>query len=86
MRVIELPDEEMAALTAKAAAAGLSLEAWLKQLACTEEAQPRHPRRHISERICEIMQGVPAEDFATLPKDGLQQIDHYVYGVPKKDL
>jgi hypothetical protein len=31
------PDERAAALKAKTAAAGLSLEAWLKQLAGTEE-------------------------------------------------
>jgi hypothetical protein len=37
MTVIELADEDAAALKAKAAAAGLSLEAWLKQLAGTAE-------------------------------------------------
>ena len=33
MTVIELPDEQAAALKAKAAAQGLSLEAWFKKLA-----------------------------------------------------
>jgi plasmid stability protein len=33
MTVIELPDEQVAALKAKAAAEGLSLEAWLQKLA-----------------------------------------------------
>jgi hypothetical protein len=33
MTVIELPDEQAAASRAKAAAAGLSLEAWLNELA-----------------------------------------------------
>ena len=28
---------------------------------------------------------VPAEDLAQLPKDGASQIDHYVYGVPKRE-
>ena len=36
MTVIELPDEQAAALKAKAAAAGLTLEAWLNKLAGTE--------------------------------------------------
>jgi hypothetical protein len=31
----------------------------------------------------ENMKRVPSEDLAALPKDGLNQIDHYVYGVPK---
>jgi hypothetical protein len=36
MTVIELPDEQATALKAKAAASGLTLEAWLKQLAAPE--------------------------------------------------
>ena len=36
MTVIELPDEQAAALKAKAAAAGLTLEAWLMHLAGAE--------------------------------------------------
>jgi hypothetical protein len=31
------------------------------------------------------MKDLPPEDFAALPKDGLSQIDHYVYGVPKRN-
>jgi hypothetical protein len=84
MRVIELADEEAAALTAKAAAAGLSLEAWLKQLAGAEEAPV--PKRPIWEIIIDNMKNVPPEDLAALPRDGASQIDHYVYGLPKRDL
>jgi hypothetical protein len=36
MTVIELPDEQATALKAKAAAQGLTLEAWLKRLADEE--------------------------------------------------
>ncbi|MBZ5624489.1 MAG: hypothetical protein LAQ69_38190 [Acidobacteriia bacterium] len=36
MIVIQLPDEQAAALTAKAAAQGLTLENWLGKLAATE--------------------------------------------------
>jgi hypothetical protein len=36
MTVIELPDQQAAALKAKAAAQGLTLEAWLKRLADEE--------------------------------------------------
>jgi plasmid stability protein len=38
MTVIELPDQQAAALKAKAAAQGLTLEAWLKKLADDEGA------------------------------------------------
>jgi hypothetical protein len=40
MTVIELPDEQAAALKAQAAAAGLTLEAWLKKLAASEANGP----------------------------------------------
>lgn len=77
---IQLSDEHAIALQAKAAAEGLSLEAWLEKLAVQES--PR--RRHVWEVIAENMKDVPPEDFTALPKDGLSQIDHYVYGVPKR--
>ena len=41
--------------------------------------------RPIWEVISEIMKDVPAEDLSTLPKDGASQIDHYIYGLPKRD-
>jgi hypothetical protein len=40
MTVIELPDEQAAALQAKAKAAGLTLEAWLKQLPPSRSTRP----------------------------------------------
>jgi hypothetical protein len=42
MTVIELPDEPAAALKAKAAAAGLTLEGWLIKLAAAESSA-EHP-------------------------------------------
>ena len=48
MTVIELPDEAAAALNAKAAAAGLTLEAWLKQLAGAQE-EPKPVRGPLQE-------------------------------------
>jgi antitoxin ChpS len=41
MTLIQIPDDQAAALQAKAAAQGLTLEAWLRSLAGLEE-----PRRH----------------------------------------
>jgi len=88
MTVIELPDDQAAALKAKASAVGLTLEAWLKQLADAEE-RPREatqPLRHIADMILENMKDVPPEIMATMPKDGASQHDHYIYGWPKKEL
>jgi hypothetical protein len=83
MTVIELSDEQAAALTAKAAAEGLSLEAWIEKLA---EPAANRPRRHISEIIRENMSRVPAEIMANTPTDGASQLDHYIYGWPKRDV
>jgi len=84
MTVIELPDEQAAILKAKAAAEGLSLEAWLKKLA-REERPASRPERHIAEEILVHMQNVPPEIMARMPKDGASQHDHYIYGWPKKE-
>jgi hypothetical protein len=84
MTVIELPDEQAAVLKAKAAAEGLSLEAWLQKLAEQERAATR-PHRHIADVILENMQNVPPEIMARMPEDGASQHDHYIYGWPKKE-
>ena len=44
MKVLELSDEQAAALRAKAAAAGLSLEDWLQKLAASETPSPEPPK------------------------------------------
>lgn len=87
MAVIELPDDQAAALKAKATAAGLTLEAWLKQLAAGEEnAQVSQPLRNIASFIVESMKDVPPEIMATMPQDGASQHDHYIYGWPKREV
>jgi len=86
MTVIELTDEQAAALRAKAAAEGLTLEAWFKKLAGTENGPvAEKPPRRIADIICENMQSVPPEVMASMPKDGASQHDHYIYGWPKRD-
>jgi hypothetical protein len=85
MTVIELTDEEAAALKAKAAAAGLTLEAWLRGLAEQEAPPASQPLRHIAEMIVENMRDVPPEIAAAMPKDGASEHDHYIYGWPKKE-
>jgi hypothetical protein len=84
MTVIELPDDQAAALQARAAAEGLSLAEWIRQLA--EQAQPANPpHRHIADVICENMKDVPPEIMAAMPEDGASQHDHYIYGWPKRE-
>jgi hypothetical protein len=81
---IDLPDEQNAALAAKARDQGLSAEQYARQVIVHDLEAPNPPRRrHIWEVIAENMKSVPREEFAALPNDGLSQIDHYVYGVPR---
>lgn len=82
---IELPDEQQAALTAKAKAQGITAEEYARQV-LAHDLQTSPPRRRIWEIIAENMKQVPTEDLAALPRDGASQIDHYVYGLPKRDV
>ena len=84
MAVIELPDEQAAALKAKAAAAGLTLEAWLKKLAGVVEPPDEFPLQAAADIVLSHMRNVPPEIMAAMPKDGASQHDHYIYGRPKK--
>jgi len=86
---IRLSDEEVTALQAKAAAEGLSVEEWIKKLA--EQGTPGEslvtPVEHpMSEVMREIWGDLPEEARAKLPHDGASQVDHYVYGLPKREL
>jgi hypothetical protein len=87
MTVIEIPDEQAAALKAKAAAEGLTLEAWLVKLAGTQDRAPEEaPLQHIANIILDNMRSVPPEIMAAMPEDGASQHDHYIYGWPKRDV
>lgn len=54
MTVIELPDQQAAVLKAKAAAQGLTLEAWLKKLADEETPVMRMSPQEAAARMREI--------------------------------
>jgi hypothetical protein len=73
MTVIKLPDQQTAALKAKAAAEGLSLKAWLQKLA--EQRRPaRH--RHITNAILKNMRDAPSEITSRMPRNGASQREH----------
>jgi plasmid stability protein len=80
---IELPDEDVTALEAKAHAHGVSAEDYARQIVRRELEQ--QTRRPISGRIRQLWRDMPAEVRARLPADGASQIDHYVYGLPKRE-
>ena len=85
MTVIELADDEAAALKAKATAVGLTLEAWLKQMAGVEETPSGgQPLQTAADIVLNCMRDVPPEVMAAMPRDGASQHDHYIYGWPKR--
>jgi hypothetical protein len=80
---IDLPEEKVQALAAKARAQGVSPEQYVR-LVLEDDLKPR-TQRSVSESIREIWSDVPSDLRAELPRDGASQVDHYVYGLPKKD-
>ena len=46
------------------------------------EAVPDY--KPIWEVAAEIRKSIPAEEWAKLPVDGAEQLDHYLYGAPKR--
>ncbi len=82
---IQLPDHQEAALTANAQAQGVSAEEYAQQVLAQDLVTAQPPYR-IWDVIADTMRSVPQEDLALLPKDGASQIDHYLYGAPKRDL
>ena len=85
---LTLTDEQATALQAKAAAEGLSLEAWIEKLAEPLAPNPpiERPLHTAAQIILDSMKDVPPEIMATMPTDGASQHDHYIYGWPKRDV
>jgi Arc/MetJ-type ribon-helix-helix transcriptional regulator len=51
-------------------------------LADQPEAVPAH--KPIWEVVDDLRKSIPPDEFAKLPKDGAEQLDHYLYGSPKR--
>jgi len=76
MTVIEIPDEQAEALKARAAAQGLTLEAWLKRLA-EEELKPAfdpEAAKEAAARIRELQKHVKPDP------EGLTSRDYVRFG------
>jgi mono/diheme cytochrome c family protein len=97
---LEIKPEIEEGLLTQAHARGLSLDAYLDEVLehaahgpggapAGREEEPNLPAqssdRPIWEVIAAIMKDVPDEVFDRLPKDGASQVDHYIYGLPKRD-
>jgi Arc/MetJ-type ribon-helix-helix transcriptional regulator len=50
----------------------------------TQQPEPVPAYKPIWEVAADIRRSIPAEEWAKLPTDGAEQLDHYVYGTPKR--
>ncbi len=81
---IDLPNDEVTLLAAKAQAQGISTEHYAR-LVLEQDLRADEPQESISDAIREIWADMPADVRAKLPHDGASQVDHYVYGLPKRE-
>jgi hypothetical protein len=81
---IDLADEDVKALADKARAQGVSAEQYAR-LVLEQDLKVKVKRRSVSESVREIWSDMPADVRAKLPSDGASQVDHYIYGLPKRD-
>jgi hypothetical protein len=81
---IDLTDKEIEALATKARAQGVSAEQYAR-LVLEHDLKSGAVRRPVSQSIREIWSNIPADVRAKLPRDGASQVDHYVYGLPKRN-
>jgi len=87
---LELAPEVQAGLLAQAQNSGTTLEAIAEQVLARHVQETRMESvngeyRPIWEVISDITKDVPDEVFDRLPKDAASQVDHYIYGLPKRD-
>jgi hypothetical protein len=50
----------------------------------TGDSAEGHDTRPIAEVLAEIAAAIPAAELAQLPSDFTDQLDHYIYGTPKR--
>ena len=81
---IDLPEDEVRALAAKAQAFGVSPEDYVRQVVerdLLEHGIPEPFWKAFTRR----MHAVPDEVFECLPTEGASEHDHYLYGSPKRN-
>lgn len=89
--ILDLPPEKEAALKEQARAAGVSAEEFALEtlsralgIPAPEAETEADDGRPIWEVIADNMKDVPDEDLDRLPRDSAAQVDHYLYGHPKR--
>jgi hypothetical protein len=83
--MIDLPEDRAQTLKARAEAQGVSAEQYARQI-LEDDLEPQCTRQPLSEVMREIWGNMPDDVMAKLPRDGASQVDHYVYGLPKREV
>lgn len=79
---IDLQEDEARELADQARARGVSTERYAEDV--LRRSLEKGPEKPVSATIRELWNDMPPDVRAKLPADGASQVDHYVYGVPKK--
>jgi len=88
--IVELHDNKEAALKAKAQAQGVSAEEFAARILDREIDAPQASMatagKSLAEKVREIWRNVPHEAWDAMPTDGASEHDHYIYGLPKRNV
>jgi plasmid stability protein len=79
---IDLPEDEISRLNARAGAAGVTAEQCARQI-LKEALEAASGRPPLAARIREIWAGMPDDIRSKLPADSASEHDHYIYGKRK---
>lgn len=86
---VEISDKLAPALKAKADERGVSASNYASQVPERDlrstGIQAKPDEAPIWEIVTDILRDVPDEVFDRLSKDAASQVDHYIYGVPKRN-
>jgi hypothetical protein len=88
---VEVGAEIEAVLRARAQALGVTPDRIASQVLkdvfsgeINRSAEPSESAPPFWEEILDNMKDTPLEEFEKLPRDGASQVDHYLYGHPKR--
>jgi hypothetical protein len=86
---VDLPPDVQAGLLAQAQESGMFLGAFVERVLSEKSREALHGSREdtrpIWEVITDIAKNIPDQVFDRLPSDGAGQVDHYIYGLRKRD-
>ena len=88
--LVKLPDTKEVTITAKARAPGKSAEEFAARILDRELDVPlatmAGAQKSLAEKVREISSDVAPEAWNAMPTDGASEHDHYIYGLPKRNV